>query len=162
MIEKYYPYFPAWVFVELISFGELAYLCDFYQRKYGEQIVDRILLNSVQDIRNASAHSNCLINCLTSGNNKAHHSVIRRVKNISSIGQRARDKKLRNKILYDFVCLLFAYDEIVSSNMTKSLRFRELKTFFEGRMVANKDWFAKNTTITSAYDFAKKVLDNFA
>lgn len=161
LIEKYYPYFPAWVFVELISFGELAHLCEFYHKKYGEQIVDRILLNSVQDIRNASAHSNCLINRLTPGNNKAHHSVVERVKNISSIGQNARDKKLGNKILYDFVCLLFAYDEIVSSKSTKILRFTELKTFFEGRMIANKEWFSKNPTITSAYEFAKKVLDNF-
>jgi abortive infection bacteriophage resistance protein len=29
LIEKYYPYFPVWVFVELISFGDLAYLIAF-------------------------------------------------------------------------------------------------------------------------------------
>lgn len=162
LIEKYYPYFPAWVFVELISFGELAYLCEFYHKKYGEQIADRILLNSVRDIRNASAHSNCLINCLLPGNNKPHTSVIDRVKKISSIGQNSRDKKLSNKILYDFVCLLFAYDEIVSSNTAKQSRYRELKSFFTGRMVKNQEWFAQNPTITSAYRFAKKVLDNFA
>lgn len=161
LIEKYYPYFPAWVFVELISFGELAHLCEFYHKKYGEQIVDRILLNSVQDIRNASAHSNCLINRLTPGNNHPHQSVVARVKTINSIGQSARDKKLHNKILYDFVCLLFAYDEVVSSNTTKNYRFNELKDFFERRMVENKDWFRKNTTITSAYKFAKNALDNF-
>lgn len=32
LIEKYYPYFPAWVFVELISFGDLAYLCAFCEK----------------------------------------------------------------------------------------------------------------------------------
>ena len=161
LIEKYYPYFPAWVFVELISFGELAHLCEFYHKKYGEQIVDRILLNSVQDIRNASAHSNCLINCLTPGNNKAHQSVVDRVKTISTIGKSSRDKKLGNKILYDFVCLLFAYNEVVSSETTKARRYGELKSFFVGRMIQNKDWFVKNPTITSSYEFAKKVLDNF-
>ena len=30
LIEKYYPYFPVWVFVELISFGDLLYFCSFY------------------------------------------------------------------------------------------------------------------------------------
>lgn len=30
LIEKYYPYFPVWVFVELISFGDLTYLIAFY------------------------------------------------------------------------------------------------------------------------------------
>lgn len=161
LIEKYYPYFPAWVFVELISFGELAYLCEFYQKKYGEQIVDRILLNSVQDIRNASAHSNCLINCLVPGNGRPHNSVVNRVKSIHTIGNSSRDKKLSNKILYDFVCLLFAYDEVVSSKTTKAKRYAALKEFFNVRMVQNKTWFSKNSTITSAYEFAKKVLDNF-
>lgn len=161
LIEKYYPYFPAWVFVELISFGDLAHLCAFYHTKYSETIADRILLNSVKDIRNASAHSNCLINRLTPGDNTPHNSVVDRVKAISGISENVRDKKLSNKFLYDFVCLLFAYDEIVPSAITKQKRYAELKDFFEGRMVHNKDWFSKNNVITSAYDFAKKVLDNF-
>lgn len=162
LIEKYNPNFPAWVFVELISFGELAYLCEFYHRKYATKIADRILLNSVQDIRNASAHSNCLINRLVPGNNKAHNSVVARVREIRTIGENARNKKLRNKTLYDFVCLMFAYEEIVTVKATKEKRFRELKKLFEERMVKHGDWFVKNPTISSAYEFAKKVLDNFA
>ena len=35
LIEKYYPYFPAWVFVELISFRYFAFLCVFYCDLYG-------------------------------------------------------------------------------------------------------------------------------
>lgn len=162
LIEKYYPYFPAWVFVELISFGELAFLCNFYSEQYGIQIADRILLNSVRDIRNASAHSNCLINVLTPGNNKPHQSVVDRVKKIKTIGQNSRDKKMSNKCLYDFICLLFAYDEIVTSLPTKQKRYRELNDFFETRVTRHKDWFAGNNLITSSYDFTKKALDNFS
>lgn len=161
LIDKYYPYFPAWVFVELISFGELAHLCEFYHKKYGEEIADRILLNSVQDIRNASAHSNCLINRLTPGDNKPHNSVVDRVKKISGISEQARDKKLSNKFVYDFVCLLFAYDEIVPSAITKKKRYEELDKFFNGRMVEHKDWFSGNNLITSTYTFCRKVLDKF-
>ena len=162
LIEKYDPDFPVWVFVELISFGELAHLCEFYRKLYGEQIADRILLNSVKDIRNASAHSNCLINHLMPETNRAHTSVVRRVKRIQSIGMVSRDKKLSNKILYDFTCLLFAYDETVTSESTKTRRYEELSTFFTGRMVRNRAWFSGNPTITSAYTFAKKILDNIA
>ena len=161
LIEKYYPFFPTWVFIELISFGELAHLCEFYHKMYGEQIADRILLNSVRDIRNASAHSNCLINRLTPGNNNAHISIVNRIKKIKSIGEKTRDKKLSNKCLYDFVCLLYAYDEIVPNATTKRIRYKELNDFFTDRMVKNKDWFSKNDTIASSYRFAKKVLDNF-
>lgn len=161
LIEKYYPYFPVWVFVELISFGELAHLCDFYQNKYGTEIADRILLNSVRDIRNASAHSNCLINRLSPGLNRPHNSVVEKVKTIATISENTRDKKLSNKILYDFTCLLFAYDDIVSSNETKAKRYLELKNLFENRMIEKKELFKNNNLITSSYTFAKKILDKF-
>lgn len=162
LIEKYYPYFPAWVFVEVISFGDFAFLCEFYKKTYGVEVGDRILLNSVRDIRNACAHSNCLINNLTPGNNIAHQSVVSRVKKVTTIGENARDKKLSNKCIYDFVCLLYAYDEIVSSPEAKRKRYEELEDLFEGRMIQNKDWFKNNPTITSSYNFVKKILDNIA
>lgn len=161
LIEKYYPYFPAWVFVELISFGELAHFCEFYYNKYGVKIADRILLNSVRDIRNASAHSNCLINRLSPGCNKPHNSVVDRVKTISSISESSRDKKLSNKFLYDFTCLLFAYDEIVTSDLAKNKRQHDLQQIFDERMLRHKDWFISNNLITSSYEFAKKLLDKF-
>ena len=161
LIEKYYPYFPAWVFVELISFGELAHLCHFYNSMYGAHVGDRVLLNSVRDIRNASAHSNCLINRLGSRDQTPHRSIVNRIKKISSIRQVTRDNKLKNKFIYDFVCLLYAYNEFVKSDDIKKKRFEELKKFFEGRMLRNQEWFAGNTLIVSSYNFLKKVLDNF-
>ena len=33
LIEKYYPYFPAWVFVELISFGDMVKLYEYYTER---------------------------------------------------------------------------------------------------------------------------------
>ena len=161
LIEKYYPYFPAWVFVELISFGELAYLCEFYNEMYNAKIGDQILLNSVRDIRNAAAHSNCLINRLSSKDQTPHWSVVNRVKKVKSIGSVSRDKKLKNKFVYDFVCLLYAYDEFVKSEPLKKRRFQELHEFFEGRVVRHKDWFQGNSLLNSTYKFLKKVLDNF-
>lgn len=160
LIEKYYPFFPAWVFVELISFGDLAYLCEFYNQTYGANVGDRILLNSVRDIRNAAAHSNCLINVLATGNNKPHQTVVDRVKNVKTISEVTRDKKLKNKCLYDFVCLLYAYDEIVSSIPMKKKLYLDLQELFDNRMLRHKDWFVKNNLITSSYQFSKKILDS--
>lgn len=161
LIDKYYPYFPAWVYVELISLGELAHLCEFYSQIYQEPIVDKIMLNSVKDIRNAAAHSNCMINRLLTGDNKPHQRVKDRVKNIKGIGENAREKKLKNKFTYDFVCLMFVYDDVVPNAATKRTRYAELKELFEVRMLRHKDWFKTNNNITSTYDFCKKVLDNF-
>ena len=81
---------------------------------------------------------------------------------VTSIRENSRDKKLSNKCIYDFVCLLYAYDEIVSSPVAKQKRYDELEEFFEGRMIQNKDWFRNNNIITSSYSFVKKVLDSIA
>lgn len=65
LIAKYYPYFPVWVFVELVSFGELLFFCSFYEQTYGVEIVNNTLMNTVRDLRNAAAHSNCILNKMT-------------------------------------------------------------------------------------------------
>ena len=39
-------------------------LVDFYSVLYNEPIISNKFMNTVRDIRNASAHSNCLINKL--------------------------------------------------------------------------------------------------
>lgn len=159
LIDKYHPYYPAWVFIELISFGDLAHLCHFYYELYDDKVSDHILLNSVRDIRNATAHSNCVINVLTPGNNRPHNTVKQRVKKIPSIGQGSMEKKLKNKCIYDFVCLLFAYDEIITSEVTKRKRYNELNEFFDGRMIRNKNWFERNQLLTSSYQFVREVID---
>ena len=83
------------------------------------------------------------------------------MKKVKSIGSVSRDKKLKNKFVYDFVCLLYAYDEFVKSEPLKKRRFQELHEFFEGRVVRHKDWFQGNSLLNSTYKFLKKVLDNF-
>lgn len=162
LVEKYYPYFPAWVFVELISFGELAHLCSFYNDMYGVELCPKPLLNSVRDIRNAAAHSSCLINHLYSGDNNPDPNVVRMVKTVSGSGTNAVDKKMKNKCIYDFSCLLLSYDLVVMSPAAKENQYKKLHSLFDDRMIRNKEWFKGNSTIKSAYLFTKKFVDNVA
>lgn len=163
LIEKYYPYFPAWVFVELITFGELTKLCAFYNDMYNCRFVDTELLNSVRDLRNASAHSNCLINKLRKNTNKSVKAVSKvnsYISRIGNIGATSRINKLSNQFIYDFVVLLIAYDENVESQGMKNYQYNDLKNFFENRVGRHTEYFDKNMIISSAFDFLKKVVDN--
>lgn len=74
---------------------------------------------------------------------------------MASISENSRDKKLSNKCIYDFVCLLYAYDEIVSSPVAKQKRYDELEEFFEGRMIQNKDWFRNNNIIVTSHTLTR-------
>ena len=159
LIEKYYPYFPAWVFVELISFGDMVKLYEYYAEKYPGHLKDSELLYSIRDLRNASAHSNCLINKLKKGTNKPSVKIIKFVSNIDGIGASMRTSKLSNKCIYDFICLLYIYDEVISSNIVKERRFRQLQEFMSERVVRNKGYFEKNECVKTGYIFVKKVID---
>ena len=96
LIEKYYPYFPAWVFVELISFGDMIKLYEFYNEVYPGRMKDGELLYAIRDLRNASAHSNCLINKLQKGKNKPSVKIVKYVARIDGIGTSMRNTKLSN------------------------------------------------------------------
>lgn len=163
LIEKYYPYFPAWVFVEVISFGDLTYLCAFYEQIYGKTIVNNKFMNSVRDIRNAAAHSNCLINRLFDPleNGKQIDSDISNfVKSLTGMSSKTRSKNLNYRVVYNIVTLLYVYDTVVTSKAARQNRYNELKDFFNNRVVRNQDYFKTNSKIIGIYKFTKKVVDN--
>ena len=159
LIEKYYPYFPAWVFVELISFGDMVKLYEYYTERYPGRLKDSDLLYSIRDLRNATAHSNCLINKLQKGTNKPSVKIIKFVSNIDGIGASMRKNKLSNKFLYDFVTLLYVYNEFINADVVKEKRFKQIQEFIDGRAIKNKEYFDKNECIKTAYFFVKKVVD---
>lgn len=160
LIDKYYPYFPAWVFVELISFGTLSYLCSFYSKKYSTPAIgESLLLNSVRDLRNASAHSNCMLNNLDKWNNENKYQYIsNKLGKLPGISKKRKNKQLRNKFVYDFVCLIYAYNIIVPECPSKEHRRKELRKLFFVRMREHSDWFVKNAAISNAYMFLRKML----
>lgn len=159
LIEKYYPYFPAWVFVELISFSDLVQLYNFYSNQYPNRLINGDLLYAVRDLRNAAAHSNCLINKLRKGNNKPSVKIVKFVASNKQIGKSMRTSKLSNTFLYDFVTLLYVYNDFVASAKMKDLRLEEVKKFLSTRVVRNRQYFVNNNTLTTAYNFIKKIVD---
>lgn len=161
LIEKYHPYYPAWVFVELISFGTLTYLCEFYNTEYGYSIIDKKFLNTIRDMRNASAHSTCMINQLFDRiTSQPDNRIVNYVQAVPNIGNTSRTNNLSYRVIYDFITLLYVYEEVISSQTMKNNRYNQLKELFNIRMKRNKDYFAQNQRIISEYSFMKKIIDN--
>lgn len=160
LIDKYYPYFPVWVFVELISFGDLTYLCEFYKELYGEEIIDNKFMNLVRDLRNASAHSNCLINKLSKTiQGVPDKRILDFVKQLQCVGKESIANNLHKSFMYNFVVLLYVYDQIVISSGVKKNRYSELCNLIDDRMVRNQSYFAKNNIIKTQYNFIRKIVD---
>ena len=164
LIKKYYPDFPIWVFVELISFGSLLHLCDTYKKEYNKAIVNNNLMNVIRDLRNAAAHSNCVINKMTEkidAQKQPHIVVTQFISNMKNISKDSRRNNLKYKFTYSFITLLCVYDNLMPE-VVKIKRYGQLKDFMEGRVIRHKEYFEKHTQITSIYEFHKKVIDNLA
>lgn len=67
---------------------------------------------------------------------------------------------MSNKFLYDFVSLLYVYNEFIDVDVVKRKRFKQIQEFIDGRAVKNKEYFDKNECIKTAYIFVKKVIDH--
>lgn len=163
LIEKYYPYFPVWVFIELISFGDLAYLIAFYDEIYSDPIVNNKFMNTVRDIRNAAAHSSCLINKLFEPLNPRQQidsTISNYIKSIPNISASTRAKNLNYRMVYSFTILLYVYSTVVPAGAIKQRRNAEIKDLFNNRMISHKDYFKSNTKIKGVYNFMKKIVDN--
>ena len=162
LIEKYYPYFPVWVFVELISFGDLLYFCSFYEKIYGVQIINNKLMNTVRDVRNAAAHSNFLLNKMTEkidSTKQVNNEISSFIIGMKNISKTSRVNNLSYKFTNSFVTVLYVYDSLMNE-IPKQKRYKEIQEFINGRVVKNKQFFQSNSKIVGVYNFHKKVIDN--
>ena len=158
LIEKYYPYFPVWVFVELISFGDLLYFTSFYENEYNIKIINNTFMNIVRDLRNASAHSNCILNKMTEridSTKQINSEISEFVKRMSDVSKQSRKNNLNYKFTYNFICLLYVYDSLMS-NTVKQKRYKQIIEFMDGRVKKNKNYFLSNSKILGVYNFNKK------
>ena len=164
IIEKYEYCFPVWAFVEVISFGQLV---SFY-RFCAERFQDRQMQNryyrllTCREIRNASAHSNCIINDLNTGSSKhdTNDEVSRALMKIPGMTKKVRIKKMSNARLQQIVTLLFTHKEMVTSRDVLEKESRKLNEFVD-RLYQNKQYYVDNEIIKSSFDFLKMVIDNW-
>lgn len=155
LLEKYSDDMPIWAFVELISFGDLKDLIQYYSKSTGwDPPVDLKSLDRVRQIRNAAAHNNCIINDLRTSTEKINTPkfITDFVKN-AGVGKTARGKRLSNSRVNQIVHLLYVYDCVVTSDNTRTSRLSELNDLLNVRMLKNKQYFASNTMLCAVHRF---------
>ena len=119
-------------------------------------------MNIVRDLRNASAHSNCILNKMTEridSTKQINSEISEFVKRMSDVSKQSRKNNLNYKFTYNFICLLYVYDSLMS-NTVKQKRYKQIIEFMDGRVKKNKNYFLSNSKILGVYNFNKKVIDN--
>lgn len=161
LLAKYtHPDYPIWVFLEVIPFGEFVNFYKYYCNEYscGEFSYD--LLYNVRNIRNASAHNNCVIHDLV---NKSGYYKNELVDILDSLLHNTRRRtiqdRLKNNSVQDFISLLIAVNIVIKSEELKTYYLKSIKDLFDQRMIRNAYLYKSSPALNQMYDFCKKVVD---
>ena len=162
--EKY----SIWNLVELLSFGKFVELYTLYYQEYTSPNYSSYL-QSIKFLRNAAAHSNCLLSSIMKpkGEKKFRKTIqltnaLAKAKN--EIHEHARIKYMAYPVFHDFVALLFVYNDLLKEAANRTMRNRTMDNlihFFceqDGRVLMHKDYFVKNQVITEAYKFVSGLI----
>ena len=157
---------PLWIIVELISFGEFVNLYTLYYQTFHRYPDYSRYLGAIKYLRNASAHSNCLINSLKkqAGFYKTQPVMLTLSRASKIINKQTREHKMSVPVIHDFVTLLLVYNDLLSTSHNKKMKERKMKEirhFFldsNGRILSKASFFKNNATLSEAYHFICDVL----
>ena len=145
---------PMWVLFEVLSFGDLIKFYKLYYELHPNQKppIDKRFLENVRNIRNASAHSNCLIADL---NYKVspHNSLSNYMTKYEWLSRDVRKKYLRKRFAQDFTAFLVAHKVLVKSEGAHNAARKKLRHLFCKRMLRNRKYFKNNDVISGTYKY---------
>ena len=164
IIAKYEGAFPVWAFIEIVSFGRLVAFYGFCADRFSDKSMKDTFyrLLTCKEIRNASAHSNCILNNLKAktaahSTNAAVTSELMKIKGMNTNFRKNRMSNARNQ---QVVTLLYTHKDMVESEGIKRSESEDLKKIME-RVDKNYDYYNTNPMIKGTFDFLKLVVDSW-
>lgn len=164
IIAKYEGAFPVWAFIEIVSFGRLVAFYGFCADRFSDKSMKDTFyrLLTCKEIRNASAHSNCILNNLKA--KTAAHStnaaVTLELMKIKGMNTNFRKNRMSNARIQQVVTLLYTHKDMVESEGIKRSESEDLKKIME-RVDKNYDYYNTNPMIKGTFDFLKLVVDSW-
>ena len=164
IIAKYEVAFPIWAFIEIVPFGRLVAFYGFCADRFSDKSMKDTFyrLLTCKEIRNASAHSNCILNNLKA--KTAAHStnaaVTSELMKIKGMNTNFRKNRMSNARIQQVVTLLYTHKDMVESEGIKRSESEDLKKIME-RVDKNYDYYNTNPMIKGTFDFLKLVVDSW-
>ena len=119
-------------------------------------------LLTCKEIRNASAHSNCILNDLSTGTivHKTNTSVTQALMKIPGMTSQFRYNKMSNARIQEIVTLLYTHKTMVKSQGIHDSESKKLRKVID-RMFKHQEYYTENYGIQGSFDFLRMVVDNW-
>lgn len=161
LISYYGDTFPVWVFVEIITMGNFVdfyYFCASYLG-IKEMFKEYYLLLTIKQLRNATAHNNCLIHNM-GAKEKTTSLDYDMMKKLTLMSKTSRKTQLKNERMHQIVTLIYAHSVFVTSQGVRGHTRCVLEKLTE-RMFQNIDMYSNVPCIINSFTFFKKTVDIF-
>lgn len=161
LIARYADFdFPAWAFIEVVSFGSFLYFYKFCANRFDdrEMLKEFYILQAVKSLRNACAHNSCILNNLRADRPqfKPSYVVTRELSTIAGIGLEQRKSKMSNDRMQQIVTTLYAHRKLASQGVSEH-RAKSLRVFVQ-RMNKHVDYYQGNLQVSTGFEFLTKVI----
>ena len=164
IVSKYDPSYPVWAFLEIIPFGRVIAFYEFCARRFSDAQMeeDFYRLQTCKEIRNAAAHSNCIINDLHARTvrHDTNAAVTQELMRISGMKSGFRRNRMSNARIQQIVTLLYMHKTVVESEGIHKAETEELHKVVN-RFFKHSEYYENNEMIKSTFAFLKKVIDTW-
>lgn len=154
---------PAWVLLELFSFGSFIDLYLFCAKRWGnsKMVSEHYLLRQAKSVRNACAHSSGMLN----GFREADRSIaadqnVQKALAKTGLSHRVRTARMENPRIKQIVTLMYLHFSTITEG-TGRARAVESMQRLKGRMVAVSKLMPANDTVVSSLTFLATLIDSW-
>lgn len=161
MITHYAEHYPVWVFLEIISFGDFLNLYHFCGTRWKNKELkdDFFRLKDVKELRNAAAHSNCILNDITI-KKSLRHSPNQKLRNqLSHISPTRNKTHLSKEKVRQIATLLYVSDYTITNTEVKKEINKSLKLWTQ-KIYQNYD-YKFNESLRATFDYLIDIIDIF-
>lgn len=158
IINKYRVDLSIWNLIEILEFKNFANFCDFYYSKFPNQEYAKIknMLTSVQFVRNAAAHNNCLINNLNSIYKfRPTYQIVDFLNLYLKSSRKSIENKMKNPFVNNFLCSFLIFNILCKTKPMKKATLAELINLLK-RARKRRGLYKSNNKLTSIYAFLVK------
>lgn len=153
--------YSVWAFIEVIPLGSLLHFYHFCAERFNDtnMIADYMLMRDIREIRNASAHNNCILYDMHA-EKKHHRPNYRMTAALGHIPRETRNKHFSNERMLQLCTLMYAHSVLVTSEGVHNHTAEELGILID-RMNRHYDYYAKNNLISSSFKFFESIVKTF-
>ena len=162
--KKYLTNMPVWVLVEMMQFSDLCMFYRFVSKrlKNANMRKEFYIFQEIRQLRNACAHSNCILNDLKSSHSIKHkpdQTMMNELGRICSISKGVRQRKMSNDRIRQITTLLYLYKSYVTSEGLQHHHAEELHKVFFDRFSKHKEYYQTSAPIQTTFEYFQKIID---